>query len=212
MHNDGLFLAMTGFASDIQHLSRYVADFVSDHEHVYGGERPDACSIARDALSDKMRQVALVGGARPFGVQALLVESAKVARGKRDTLDSVRFYTVDPSGNWMHWGGGATCIGKDAEKLRMQIHRLLHDNTSKRPNNWGEALDLAMDAMVNTFHGHLEKVGELTEKEIMQEFNGVVIFGYCGKNRQNPVCAVIDGSLLYKSYIRSLKAGNHEMT
>jgi 20S proteasome alpha/beta subunit len=208
LHDDGLILAMTGFASDIQHLVRYVADYVSDHEHLYGGERPDACSIARDSLSDKMRKVGLVGGARPFGVQALLVESAKhkSARKRQDSSNSIMFYTVDPSGNWIHWGGGATCIGKDAEKVRMQLHRSLHDNKNKRPNNWGEALGLAMDAMVKTFHGDIETLGKLSEKEIMNEFNAIVIFGHCDKTSQDPVCAVIDGSSIYKSYLRSVKA------
>jgi 20S proteasome alpha/beta subunit len=55
-------------------------------------------------------------------VQALVVGLDK--KGK------MLLYTVDPTGGWQHYGGGATAVGRGAEEVRTQLYKAKKDAAS----------------------------------------------------------------------------------
>jgi len=227
--SSGLCLAVTGFALDGAHLVRCVAESVANHEYVYGwggGGSPassglDVHRMVREDLAPKMRDAAFVGGGRPFGVDALVVgtERRGVVGEEERVIDSMVMYTLDPSGNWKHWGGGATCIGKGAELVRKQLYQTLYckddddeDNDEKLsirrkhhyPKTWAQALEIAMEATFKVMD--LDELADdkqdSSNETTMADYDAVVLFGNdsgAGRRRVSR-CAVIDRQFIAETY------------
>ena len=130
---------MTGFAADVQHLTRVTLSQVESHQMIYS----HAMSVDRIVLklSSFVQRAARVKGGRPYGVQALIV--GLDAEGK------FQLYTVDPAGGWQHYGGGATAVGQGAEDVRAQLYKAMQNatltNSDSGPN---EALTRAVFSLV----------------------------------------------------------------
>lgn len=131
--------AMTGFAADVQHLTRATLRQVESHQTLYS----QAMSVDRivKALSFTMQRAALEEGGRPFGVQALIVGL--------DKKDKMLLYTVDPTGGWQHYGGGATAIGRGAEEVRTQLYKAKKDAVSSGDLDAKAALRIAISSLVD---------------------------------------------------------------
>lgn len=118
LHSD-LLLGMTGFAPDVNHLLRSFANTALHYEHVMSSDllelEPTRTIPVRklviQGISKELRNAALSNNGRPYGVQALIV-------GRKPTLE---IYTVDSIGGWTHWGGGATAIGRNNQKIRIHL-------------------------------------------------------------------------------------------
>lgn len=118
LHSD-LLLGMTGFAPDVNHLLRFFANTALQYEHVMSSDslqlEPTTTIPVRklviQGISKELRTAALSNNGRPYGVQALIV-------GRKPSLE---IYTVDSIGGWTHWGGGATAIGRNNQKIRVHL-------------------------------------------------------------------------------------------
>jgi 20S proteasome alpha/beta subunit len=129
---------MTGFAADVQHLTRVTLKLVESHQMVTS----HAMSVDRIvmALSSTVQLAALAEGGRPFGVQALVVGL--------DKNDKMLLYTVDPTGGWQHYGGGATAIGRGAEEVRTRLYKAIKDDASDDHSGAKAALRIAISALM----------------------------------------------------------------
>jgi 20S proteasome alpha/beta subunit len=92
------------------------------------------------ALSSTVQLAALAEGGRPFGVQALVVGL--------DKKDKLLLYTVDPTGGWQHYGGGATAVGRGAEKVRTLLYKAIKDASTSDDRGARVALRIAISALV----------------------------------------------------------------
>lgn len=158
--------AMTGLASDVEHLFRVLQKQVDAHWNIHA-EHATTHSMTMD-MADTFQQE-IFSGSRPFGVQCLLVGS--------DDLDPERtfcVYTIDPSGNWQSWGG-ATAIGKYAPSVREELAKKRSTST---PSSLKEALETIVDCWMETckkqnINLHMEDDYHVL---IMQKDNGVSKF------------------------------------
>ena len=130
--------AMTGFAADVQHLTRVTLRQVESHQTLYS----HAMSVDRivRALSFTLQRAALEEGGRPYGVQALVVGL--------DKKDKMLLYTVDPTGGWQHYGGGATAVGRGAEEVRTKLYKARRDAVSSVHLGAKAALKIAISSLV----------------------------------------------------------------
>jgi 20S proteasome alpha/beta subunit len=132
--------AMTGLASDVEHLSRVMQRQVDGHFNVY--QKSPTTHVMRHTISRLLQQTTSSQGGRPFGAQILLLGCDGLTNTAADRHpsatadgDSVCFYTIDPSGSWQSWGGRGTAIGKFAPQVRTQLSKLvvksIRDRSSK---------------------------------------------------------------------------------
>ena len=112
--------AMTGLASDVEHLARILQRQVDNYWNVYNKPLTTHDMTAR--VSRVLQHAAQSKGGRPFGVQMLLVGTDDIDAADRKLC----VYTIDPSGSWQSWVGGATAIGKYAKQVRQQLAKSLH--------------------------------------------------------------------------------------
>jgi len=139
-------LAMTGLASDADHLTRIVQHHADVHRIVYddaGGVGGGSSHFFGPGHAVKHLQEALYqatkwnDGGRPFGVQALVVgTSAPSSSSSRPPASSWVVATVDPSGGYRHWGV-ATAIGRNARQIRKQLAECLSLLSSSQPKPEG---------------------------------------------------------------------------
>ena len=129
--------AMTGFASDIQHLTGVTLNQVESHQSLYS----HAMSVDRivRALAACVQRPAR-SKARPYGIQALIVGL--------DAQRKFQLYTVDPAGGWQHYGGGATAVGRGAEEVRAQLYKALKDRLATKDKDTKQALKMAISSLV----------------------------------------------------------------
>lgn len=131
--------AMTGLASDAEFLVRALQQSVEHHRSIYD----EAVASQSNFLSTfKLVQIlcrliqepTAYQGARPYGVQALLIGS------NPQSSSSLDIYTVDPSGSFHHWPRG-TAIGRNALKVRNELADVLEEH---KGDNAEKALELAL--------------------------------------------------------------------
>jgi len=213
--SSGLCVAMTGFASDVNHLVRYGAKQVLEHEKLYLDANQDVHKFVRQKLAPKMRKAAFVGNGRPFGVEALVIGSNRAEKTKpcfNNLFNSIMLYTIDPSGNWKHWGGGGTCIGKSAVIVRKHLHQILYpmsegivsnEKQNCYPKNWTQALDIAMQAC---YDGIEKSENEddmnqhiIEEERAASQYDAIVLFG-SETNSDKCRCSKIDQEAILASY------------
>jgi 20S proteasome alpha/beta subunit len=195
----GICLAMTGFASDVNHLVRFVANAVSEHEYLYGGGVPTVHSLVRNTLASYMRDATTFGGSRPFGVQGMLVGNER---------GSTQLFTVDPSGIFKHCASGIASIGKNAESVRGSILKMLKDE-GKVDDSFSLMLNIQyyLDIAIKSILENTIDVNDISDPnlEVSKQFETVVLFG--GKNCKRPYkFAVLNHEMLSKSCCRSVEA------
>lgn len=193
----GICLAMTGFASDVNHLVRFVANAVSEHEYLYGGEVPSVHSLVRNTLASHIRDATTFGGSRPFGVQGMMVGNER---------GSTQLFTVDPSGIFKHCISGVASIGKNAESVRGSILTRLKDE-GKIDNSLMLNIQYYLDIAIKSILENTIDVNDLSDPnvELSKQFDTVVVFG--GKNcKRDYKCAVLNPETLSKSCRRSVEA------
>lgn len=129
--------AMTGLASDVEHLCRVLQKQVDGHWNIFDTHATTHSMTMR--LADKFQQETFAGS-RPFGVQCLLVGG--------DDYDPERTfctYTIDPSGAWQSWGG-TTAIGKYASTMRDELAK----KRTTPPTSLKDALRQIIDCWMET--------------------------------------------------------------
>jgi 20S proteasome alpha/beta subunit len=156
LHSD-LLLGMTGFAPDVNHLLRSFASTALQYEHVMsscGGDSSTNSDLLQlepakaipvrklviQGISKELRNAALSNNGRPYGVQALIV-------GRKPSLE---IYTVDSIGGWTHWGGGATAIGRNNQKIRIHLTAELQKRSTNNTQLFTieEAVRIALTCIV----------------------------------------------------------------
>jgi 20S proteasome alpha/beta subunit len=201
----GICLAMTGFASDVKHLVRYVANVVSEHDYLYGGDAPNVHSLVRDTLSSYMRDATTLGGSRPFGAQALVVGNSN---GNLLSSGKMQIFTLDPSGNFRHCIGGVATIGKNSELVRQSLCKVLQkDDTNGKDSSTSSVqncLDIAIESiMINNFDA--QNISP-SDRRIANQFEAIVVFGGGRSNGRSYSCASLKSDFIFSSYQRCAEA------
>jgi len=203
----GLIMAATGFASDAEHLINVAAGRVLSRISIYdapmsssltSGKSVDPHRLVREDVSSMMIDSAMSDGGRPWGVQLLVIGQSALSRNR--LLD---MYTIDPSGGWRHRHGTIAAIGRGAERISVSSSMLEEDLTNYRikSSGWRRALDVAMNAAINTFeknedNSNVEVLNNPTEK-----YSAVVIFGNCSGKRTSR-CAAVCPDVIEECYKR----------
>jgi hypothetical protein len=139
--------AMTGLASDVEHLVRVVQHQVDTHWNVYDTHMTTHAMTV--GLATTLATECLQGN-RPFGVQCLLLGGDGRDDSDDDVSDPHRLfgvYTMDPSGSWQSWGG-TTAIGKYAPLLQVQLAK--QRTTLNPPTTLVQALERVVDCWIET--------------------------------------------------------------
>lgn len=204
----GICLAMTGFASDVKHLVRYVASVVSEYEHLFGGAVPSIHSLARDTMSSYMRDSTAAGG-RPFGVQGLIVGNEYNNISKRD---KVEIYALDPSGNFRHCISGVASIGRNGRNIQESILRELHEKkVGKVSSNPSSELNISLDMVLKAILKSIYEDISLKD-EVATRFEAVIIFEPRHSHCKAFNCALLDHDFILKSCLRSIEALNQDIS
>ncbi|KAL3925717.1 MAG: hypothetical protein SGILL_000224 [Bacillariaceae sp.] len=103
---------MTGLAMDVEHVTRVLQKFADDEYNVF--DIPPTTYSMTQSLAKLFRDVCLVDGTRPYGVQAMMIGCDDVDPHQRGGLC---MYSIDPSGTWQSWGK-ACAIGKFGREVR----------------------------------------------------------------------------------------------
>jgi 20S proteasome alpha/beta subunit len=149
-----VLVAMTGLASDVDHLLSTLQNEWDSHAATYEGS-DNALSPLR--VTTVTLAQALYGaaqgaeGGRPYGVQCLVV-GPMPSRGNGASAARKRppfgLFTLDPGGGYRHWGV-ATAIGRGADRVRRNVYELLTATTGRPPGlpaDASEALRVALNA------------------------------------------------------------------
>ena len=195
----GICLAMTGFASDVKHLVRYIASVISDYEFLYGGEVPSIHSIVRDSFASYMRDSAARGG-RPFGAQGLIVgnENNNLPRN-----EGVKIFTLDPSGNFRHCVSGVAVIGRNSQSIEDSIFKAYIGNENGQRSDVESSLDVALKAILENIY---EDNHFPDDPQIPSKFEAVVILARGNSKGQSYNCAILEEDFVRKSYKRSIES------
>jgi 20S proteasome alpha/beta subunit len=121
--------AMTGLALDVEHLCRVLQKFADDHYNIY--QTSLSTHVMTQRLAKLLQNACLFQGARPFGVQAMLIGCDDDI--DRDNNDGLCIYSMDPSGSWQSWGR-ATAIGKYGREARKILSKKLQSSSSSSSN------------------------------------------------------------------------------
>jgi 20S proteasome alpha/beta subunit len=130
--------AMTGLASDVEHLCRILQRQVDSHYTIYDDVLPVHGMAER--VGELFRDATRTKGGRPFGVQTLLVGGDDI-----DTAKKLCLYTIDASGSWQSWPWG-TSIGKFAKEVRVELAKKLESP----PSSLKEALEQIVESWIET--------------------------------------------------------------
>jgi 20S proteasome alpha/beta subunit len=183
-------MAATGFASDAEHLINVAAGRVLSRISIYdapmsssltSGKSVDPHRLVREDVSSMMIDSAMSDGGRPWGVQLLVIGQSALSRNR--LLD---MYTIDPSGGWRHRHGTIAAIGRGAERISVSSSSMLEEDLTNyriKSSGWRRALDVAMNAAINTF----EKSEDNSIVDVLnnptEKYSAVVIFGNCSGKR-----------------------------
>lgn len=207
LHADsGLIMAATGFASDAEHLINVAAGRVLSRISIYdapassslaSGKSVDPHRLVREDVSSMMIDAAMSDGGRPWGVQLLVIGQSALSRSQ--ILD---IYTIDPSGGWRHRHGTMAAIGRGAERITALSSSLEEDLTkhASKSSGWRRALDVAMNAAINTFEKNEDTSNIDTSTNPKERYSAVVIFGNCGGRRTSSRCAAVCPDVIEECY------------
>lgn len=161
---------MTGFAADIKHLTGVSLEQVESHQALYS----HAMSVDRvvRAFSSTVQRAARSQGGRPYGVQALIVGI--------DSNGSFQLYTVDTTGGWQHYGGGATAVGRGAKEVRARLYKEMKNGTlTDNDGTVSEALRIAIVSLLGDSSKDDEK-----EKDVANKLEALLVW----KSNHNSCC------------------------
>ncbi|KAL7516762.1 hypothetical protein ACHAWX_001744 [Stephanocyclus meneghinianus] len=216
----GLLVAATGFKPDIDHLMHVAAGKVLARTAIYdatlgssgrSGKSIDPHRLVREDLSSIIMEEALASdGARPFGVQLLVI-------GQSTQANHLEIYTIDPSGGWRSHVGWGTAVGRGADRVRDSFSKRRSDKLDTREGaespGWKSALDRAIMAAVRAFESDGENVLHSDIDSKSRLYGAVVIF--CpgsGANekglsyyRRYTRCAAVHPDIVEISYTRCLQ-------
>lgn len=145
----GAICAMTGLASDVDHVSRVVQQGIHTHRIIYDAATfPSPLSQLVASLSGTVRDAAKYKGGRPYGMQALLVGTYGNSNNKNSNRSPMGVYTVDPAGAWRSWGSGCTAIGRNAEDVRQMVYENLQNRPAESTLNPRSALEVAFQSLL----------------------------------------------------------------
>ena len=135
--SDGsLIVGMTGFASDVRHLTRYLDFMSAEHGIIYGRRTAMTMSSRKvvRALEEKLSNVAMVAGTRPYGVEAIVVDG---------TQGDV--FTMDPSGGSRKWESSAAAVGRYAPEVRKHLFSKVNE---ERPNSIEKCIHFGLECVL----------------------------------------------------------------
>ena len=137
LQSDGsLIVGMTGFASDVRHLTRYL-DFMSAEHGITYGRRTAMTMSSRKvvrALEEKLSNVAMVAGTRSYGVEAVIVDG---------TQGDV--FTIDPSGGSRKWESSAAAVGRYAPEVRKHLFSKVNEG---RPTSIENGIHFGLECVL----------------------------------------------------------------
>jgi hypothetical protein len=151
-----VLVAMTGLASDVDHLLSTLQSEWDSHVATYEGS-DHALSPHRVATVSLAQALYGADGGRPYGVQCLVVGPTPIRTDNDDASSSSApnrkapsfgMFTLDPGGGYRHWGV-ATAIGRAADRVRRNVHEILTmkpQGSGGLPEDAGEALRVALNA------------------------------------------------------------------
>mmetsp|Transcript_7929 Transcript_7929/g.12141 ORF Transcript_7929/g.12141 Transcript_7929/m.12141 type:complete len:280 (+) Transcript_7929:195-1034(+) len=108
-----LFCTMTGFSADISHLMMVLSRTNEKHNVDFHQPLPLHKSVL--SLSSILKDATKQQGARPFGVEALIIGL--------DRDNEWQLYSCNPSGLYQHFPRGRSIIGKNKEKIWKEISK-----------------------------------------------------------------------------------------
>jgi 20S proteasome alpha/beta subunit len=129
--------SMTGFASDIDYLTRMLQNRMDNHRFTYEGTSSSSSSPMLtlqlvQTLAERLQEACQWQNGRPYGVQALVIghdRRSRITAAGINPAPSLRIFSLDPSGGYLHWSSG-TAIGRSAVNVRKQLYDCLR--TSKK--------------------------------------------------------------------------------
>ena len=210
----GLLIAATGFSPDVDHILNVAAGRVFSRISVYdapsfisssstSGKSVDPHRLVREDLSSMMIDAAMSEGARPLGIQLLVIGQS--ALSSKASNNSLEIYTIDPSGGFRSCIGRGSAIGRGAQRvcssLIMKEEKLNNNNYG-----WRGALDRAMLAAVDALESTDED--EDVIKRENSKYGAVVVFGKASCNSLNgrvstaSRCASVDSAIVEECYQR----------
>ena len=164
--------SMTGFAPDIDYLTRYLQSLVDRHRTTYESTSASKTTLISpmslvEALAEELQEAGQWQGGRPFGIQALIVGRDTV----REPTSSLGIFTLDPSGGYRRWRGGAA-IGRNGKTIRdLLLEYWMSPKNMKECNDDGvEALFSGLQASV------LARMGESEQLESSDTYEAVLIW------------------------------------
>ena len=207
----GLLIAATGFSPDVDHILNMAAGRVFSRISVYdapsfisssstSGKSVDPHRLVREDLSSMMIDAAMSEGARPLGIQ-LLVIGQSVLSSKRSN-NSLEIYTIDPSGGFRSCIGRGSAIGRGAQGVCSSLMK--EEKLNKNIYGWRGALDRAMLAAVDALES-TDEDGNIIERE-NSKYGAVVVFGKASSlnSRVSTTsrCASVDSAIVEECYQR----------
>ena len=113
--------SMTGFAPDIDYLTRYLQKMIDNHRTTYESTSISMTSFISpmklvESLAEELQEAGQWQGGRPFGVQILLVGPDPTVKKP----SALGIFTLDPDGGYRRWRGGAV-IGRNGKIIRDRL-------------------------------------------------------------------------------------------
>jgi len=160
---------MTGLASDIDYVTSVVQKQVDDHRKIFDGASSaktyvQSTSDIVQILSDILQRETRYDGQRPLGIQVLLVgrDPKAYTNQLHRTAHAFKIFTLDPSGGYRHWGGGAA-IGRNAAFVRKQLQEQSSSMDAGRVKGIS-ALQLCLRSSMKARREESTKGGELSDE------------------------------------------------
>ena len=163
--------SMTGLASDIDYLTSVLQKQVEDHRLVYDGASSAQTSglptgQVIQMLAFVLQKETEYEHQRPLGVQALVVgrdPKPKHNVSGKNRPPAFTIFTLDPSGGFRHWGGGAA-IGRNAAFVRKQLHEHLSKDTTVQVRDGTTTLELCLRSSIEARREEATKHGEESDQ------------------------------------------------
>ena len=210
----GLLIAATGFSPDVDHILNVAAGRVFSRISVYdapsfissssstSGKSVDPHRLVREDLSSMMIDAAMSEGARPLGIQLLVIgQSSLSSKGSNNSLE---IYTIDPSGGFRSCIGRGSAIGRGSQSVCSSLMK-----EEKLNNNnyygWKGTLDRAMLAAVDALES-TDEDEDVIERE-HSKYGAVVVFGKASSlnsrvSATTSRCASVDSAIVKECYQR----------
>jgi 20S proteasome alpha/beta subunit len=164
--------SMTGFAPDIDYLTRYLQKLIDNHRTMY-----ESTSMAKTAsmspmklvesLAEELQEAGQWQGGRPFGVQILMVGLDRIM----EQSTSLGIFTLDPSGVYRRWRGAAA-VGHNGKIIRDRLFKYWFSQNSAR-----EFHDDGVEALYSGLHASvLSRIDESVNLERSDIYEALLVW------------------------------------